>query len=405
MKHLIVAFILLVVVLAGCSQNQSFEVSVYGLNWEDAEGMNERISFMEYNIYPFFMGRYVDTRFDLTNIFHFFGENIEMLSEQRQEENDFQVVMEFSNLSGDEQFLNGVEVSERATIVFYANDSLVIEALGLRGDAEMAHVRAQNPSEHPLRIPLDEIEWDRITDDYKASVESILIRGPKNWVSLRSQEDDFLEIIEYLAENSQDFQTRSEGPGVGFGVSMFFFTPEGGIEGERFSYLMARFYLNQEQVEELKDVFGRENWDFAAERFDREMEVVLGGDDTSDLNSSRESAQRLWLEDLDWGFLVDNHEDYLDAIFVISDWDETEISDLDYSLEILLLWLGENQNFLYDEAHVEGMYLLHFVFYEGEGLSGNEAWLYLDPSVEEDFWQSVAESWVENWLNSEASEE
>ena len=216
-KKIIVGIVLVLIVLGlvfhGLSSHP--RISVHDLDWNDVERMNEHVSSMVLHIPPHFMNWSVGTHFDLTYMFLLFSENQDLLRDQpevpgRRLESDFQVVLEFENLTGNETFLNEKWVRDTLNMTFYVDEYLADRALSLSSEAESAYVRAQNPHLFPEIIPLSQINWLDIVDDYKAHIEEISIsrfywRFHMEIFDFRVGKDELADIVHFLTSNSDSF--------------------------------------------------------------------------------------------------------------------------------------------------------------------------------------------------------
>jgi len=156
----------------------------------------------------------VETHLDLTEIFRLFGENQDLLRDQPEVPgltwgSDFEVVLRFTGLTGDESFLNGNESEWRLDINFYVDGSLAQASLDLAGDAVHNYAREQNPEE---RITLAEIDWEVLHENYEAYIYGVTI-GKTRGIPVFFPTDilDPTDVLRFFEENRYNVsQERNE---------------------------------------------------------------------------------------------------------------------------------------------------------------------------------------------------
>ena len=242
------------------------DLSVHDINWSDYETMNEYIESMVYNIYPFFMNEVVATRFDLTPIFQWLYENQDSLRDQPLD-GDFEIVLEFSNLTGYELFLNGKWSEEILNLSFYVDGSFANTALSLRSEAERAYVISHNPGLAQEDVTLSDINWLELLEDYELYISRIMLTRRQrvrqrpdlqyglDIADFRSGEDSLAEILTFLSENQSLFSNveTEEHRYIG-GINFI-------RSSQDYPNVTAIFYMNEELTRILSDdVIGEELW-------------------------------------------------------------------------------------------------------------------------------------------------
>ena len=280
MVGIVLALIVLGVVFYGFS-NRS-RISVHDLDWGDYEEMNEHVSAMTFNIPPHFMDWVVETHLDLTDIFRLLSDNQHLLRDRAEVrgqtlDSDFEIVIEFTNLSGDEKFLNGRWSQDTLNINFYVDRSLAQESLDLTGEAEEVYQRAQNPDSFPEIIPLSEINWPDLMDDYESYIEEIFIsrftwRLHTEDFDFKASEDDLTDILRFFEANSDSFvdgdidigaimdelfETGDIGDIEEYSVWIIFRLPDSEFNDEQ-ARPQAMFHMSEELGEQLAEIIGEE---------------------------------------------------------------------------------------------------------------------------------------------------
>jgi len=209
----------------------------------------------------------VESCLDLTNLFRFFGENQDLLRDRavipgQELESDFEVVLEFTNLTGNEEFLNGQWLGETLEISFYVDHYLAQSSLDLSNEARRDYIRAINPSAfNEENIYLTEIEWDFLMENYEAEIFSITLDGPPidgiyfNRAFFESSEFDLSHILEFLYENQHNI-SNTENDEYGRRGSIHFIR-----KSEDEPRINSRFYMNEQQMGELMDIIGEDEWE------------------------------------------------------------------------------------------------------------------------------------------------
>lgn len=306
--------------------------SVHGLNWEDVEGMNERVSDMTLNIPPYFMGRMVETHLDLAEVFRLFGENQHLLRDQPEVpgltlESDFEVVLTFSNLTGNEIFLNGNGSESVFSISFYVDSSLAQTSLDLAGDAVYAYFREQNPE---VVLTLAEVDWDALRDDYEAHLYGVTIdesQGRPAYLPLDIL--DPTDVLRFFEENrynvSQDWDDT-----YNYMASINFRR-----ESEDSPDIRCIFFMTESMHRELISLIDDEVWEKAKEL---------------DLEDSNQKF--ITLAEVDWDVLREDYGEYVSIISLSGppsgayDFDDVVgfQSEEENILSVILNFLEENQD-------------------------------------------------------------
>ena len=273
-------FILIMVLLLPRLRNHAGTLSVHDLDWDDYITMNHHVSSMVFHIPPHFMNDYIDTQLDLTGIFRLFSQNRELLTDQatnrgRTVESDFEVVLEFNQLSGEERFLNNLWYDETLKISFFVERSLAQISLDLRSEAVRNNSYLQNPGWRKERIPVREIDWLELINNYTIQVESVFItrlNWPTNQESSEfiSGEDDLGAMFSFLYDNlghlidglfdadgwlSHFHETGELESLTDYDIQIFF--RQSSMDESRQS---VRFHMSQELGEQLFEIIGEELW-------------------------------------------------------------------------------------------------------------------------------------------------
>ena len=262
------------------SNNRSTELPFYKIDWSDHAHLNSQVSSMVFNIQPFFMNSVLNPKWDLTDAFMFFEQNIEFLGDERGFY-DFEVVLEFSNLTGNEPFLSGNSSNSNLSLSFYVDFSLANEALELLSYVERENTVEQgNNSIMPVQVvPLTSLDWDRIFEDYESYVVLIslermyagmiredLLTDPDfvrilDVATFERGKDDINVILELLEQNKtlvSDNQTN-EFPFAG----SIRLSPE----FSRNEIVSARFFMNEELARDISNYIGEDEWVMARDRW------------------------------------------------------------------------------------------------------------------------------------------
>lgn len=258
-------------------------ISVHDLDWSDYEGMNDHVSEMTFNIPPHFMGEIIEVHFDLTDIFRLFSDNQDLLRDQpevsgRTLESDFEVVIEFIKLTGNEEFLNSQWSHDTLRISFYVDRSLAQESLDLISVVESAYHRALNPSWFPETIPIEDINWQNFIEDYASHIEEIWVsrfywRFQSETFVFRSDENDLTSILGFFDSNNSSFvdgavdfesflndywETGSYEELTEYTVLVIFHR-----QNDEEPYMRANFHMSQELGEQFIEAVGEEVWERA----------------------------------------------------------------------------------------------------------------------------------------------
>ena len=204
------------------------------------------------------MNEYLDTAVDLTGLFHLFSENQELLRDNpvvRGDEwgADFEVVLEFTNLTGNEAFLNNQWLEDTLFMNFYIDVSLAQASLDLRSEAELTYHRVQNPEAFPEIeiITLSDVNWEELNQNYEALITGVTIEGTSfNMVFFEIGHDDLPIILKFLEENQTDISSEKDGKNR-FAGGIHFRRNE-----EQNSSVFVEFFMNESQHEELLDLIG-----------------------------------------------------------------------------------------------------------------------------------------------------
>ena len=234
--------------------------SVHDLNWDDYEGMNERVSSLTLHIPPHFMDRFVETHLDLTGLFLLFSENQHLLRDRPGTagltlDSDFEVVLEFTNLLGNEIFLDEAVYDASFYMSFYVDSSLAQESLDLVGAAVRAYHEAQDPE---VRITLAEVDWDALRGRYEEYLYGVTIDapqgGPVNFpVAILNPSD----VLYFLEENKHDV-SQNRNDLYNYRASILFKR-----ENEEMPRIVCIFFMTESMHEELVSLIDEETWEAA----------------------------------------------------------------------------------------------------------------------------------------------
>ena len=267
--------------------NRETGLSVHDLDWSDYAGMNENISTMTFHIPPHFMNENIESHLDLTDIFHLFSENQQLLRDRPEIrsqtlDSDFEVVLEFTNLTGEEAFLNDKWAQETLNISFYVERSLAQTSLDLRGKAVRAYYNAQNPCAFSEVISLDEINWSDLLEGYETYIEEISIsrfywRMHTEDFEFISGEDDLINLLHFFRDNNEGlidgiidieaitaelFETGDIKAPTEYMVWIIFRLSDA-EENEACARPHAAFHMSQALGEQLVEIIGEEAWEQA----------------------------------------------------------------------------------------------------------------------------------------------
>lgn len=242
--------------------------SVHGLNWEYYEEMGAHVSEMTLNIPPGFMGQWMNTDHDLTVFFQSFYENLDMVRDfplvpGQTLTSDFEVVVKFTGLTGDENFLGGRDISDGTLeLSFYVDASLAQATLDLRNVATEAYNILRDPSWEAVRITLAEVDWDALREDYSSHVSIIVIQGASredghfNMTDFMTGRDDLSVVLEFLEDNQDEFRSVEDSEYTYQGTIHFWVE-----DGE--PRQMSPFFMDEDLNRRLMSAIGEEAWEAA----------------------------------------------------------------------------------------------------------------------------------------------
>ena len=262
------------------NDNSRSDLSIHDIDWSDVSGMNERIVAFHFSDPPFFEDEWVDAAEHLEDLLQFFEENMDYLRD-RGRRNDMEVMFEFENVTGDEEFLKSNEVEGTFTLHFYFDRSLSSAFFELLNASRHARLIAQNPDafiENEI-ILFSEVNWSELKSDYESLIYRITIVrssdqeihpdilsslegfvGPVERASFESGMDNLIPIIDFLERNKLYF-SAIEDEEYRFMVRISFRA----IDSEQ-SRMLAVSYLNESLMRELSEVIGEEVWNRAYNR-------------------------------------------------------------------------------------------------------------------------------------------
>ena len=238
-------------------------ISVHDLNWDDARGMNEHVSRMTLNLPPYFMDRRVETHLDLTDFFQWLSENQDLLRDQPEVpgytlSSDFEVVLRFTNLTGDESFLNWNGSERTLDIIFYVDRSLGQMALDIVGEAAYAYFREQNPVE---RITLVEVDWNALHQNYETYIYGVTIDAPQAGpVFFPIDILDPTDVLRFFENNRYNVSQDRNDLYNYLGAINFRWESEDGPE------IICGFFMTETMHQELVSLIADEIWEEARNR-------------------------------------------------------------------------------------------------------------------------------------------
>jgi len=232
--------------------------------------MNEHVSEMTLNVPPHFMNWDIGTHIDLTEMFRFFAESQSLLRDRPEisgqtTESDFEVVLEFTNLTGSEAFLNGQWLEETLEISFYAYRPLAQEVFDLSNEIALAYQRKNNPEAFPeVHISLIEVNWEELKDGgYQEHVWGITLDAPMlgedifNTAFFGNSSAELGVILDFLSSHQADFSVERNDE-YRYSGSINFIRNE-----STDPLILADFYMNEQQIRELLGIIGEEAWEQA----------------------------------------------------------------------------------------------------------------------------------------------
>ena len=238
-------------------------ISVHDLNWDDYEGMNERIIRMTYTDPPFVEDMYVESIGHLEVILRFFGENQDLIRD-RVEGDDLSLSLIFTDIQGTEVFLNGHEVEENFEMRVYFDRSIQHEFFDVLNEASRSYARAQNPQAfNEKEIILSDIDWDFLKENYETEIFSVVLEGPMlgddyfNTADFEVVEFELASILDFLYEYQQEVSIIENNEYRHMGRIVF-----KRIDNED-PLTRSIFFMNEQQIRELMDIIGEEDWERA----------------------------------------------------------------------------------------------------------------------------------------------
>jgi len=274
-KLIIIGFCIVLAALAvvlyklSTNDHSRSDLSIHNIDWSDVSGMNEKIVAFYFSDPPFFEDEWVDAAEHLEDLLQFFGENIGYLRD-RGRSNDMEVVFEFENVTGDEEFLESNELEGTFTLHFYFDRSLSSEFFELLNASRHARLVEQNPSLAQEDISLSDVNWSNLIDDYESYIYGVTLERRQrvrqrpdlqygfDIADFNVGRDDLTTILTFLEENIDMFSD----------IATEEYRYIGSIFYRRFDYsepqITARFFMNEELTRILSDeVIGEEAWNRA----------------------------------------------------------------------------------------------------------------------------------------------
>jgi len=371
-------------------------IPFHDLNWSYYEEMNEHVSDVELNIPPFFMDRWVDPNWNLEKVFRFFSENENLIWEQPEVpgltvDSDFEIILQFTNLTGDEGFLNGIEVEDGVLHTrFYVASELAQETLDLLVESEMYSV--SGPRVEDKQVPVSEIDWEGLEDNYESLIRGIRIQlhnhPDHHHVDFFGDYDDLPPILNFLSANRHLlYETEDRDKEIDLFLSADYFAidfilGDPDVLWEDSDREFASFFIPADLYNQLIEAVGEDVWWATAER--RLFHFEMNHD------------QRILVEDIDWEHLERHFDSYIQTIELIVMEERIDfIGDTFDGFPTLLLWFEEHQEFLVNDDNSWDTSVVHIVFQSADNGLENEtyadkvAWFHIDSSLTEEFYHFI----------------
>ena len=184
--ELLLVFVILIIGIVRVVQTIEFPprrlFSVHDLNWDYFEEMNEFIVDATFSNPPYEFDEHIHGIEHLSVLLEFFKENINYLHD-RQRNQRFDFTMYFSGITGKEKFLGNVTPSVWESnngefeFKFYFDREIRSGFFDNLNEASNRRAIAEDPSLETRWILFDEIDWEKVSYDYKSMISLISFEG------------------------------------------------------------------------------------------------------------------------------------------------------------------------------------------------------------------------------------